>query len=392
MIALLASLIFVAAGEVAPPPPPPVPDSEVARYLKSNELVEWNSAMRMTEQGQTRVKQGVSIMTVVRPATADKTAETPEQIKLRGKKIVDEGETQIQKALPSLVRLRLAAATRAAELVKPVDFKAEFAQKTWDASVSQAVLRLQKQARDAGYAQTHVIGGIALLGDGKLGRPASLADDLRAAWNKLDERSLAPIPAGGYAYTLAAGQSAPALAKSLKAATAPKQTAVVWAEFYALSSEGSIGLLFVRLADAHSMRIIGSDVALTEFHSKAPVSVALDCALSLRDDRSFIPRLEQSGEWVLGFSRDSNPLGSALLAHLCVEQTKIGIAAAPYVVIVAGGGPAGAEGIKARWRSVQAETDGTYLAYGVSSVPEGAAAIDVGQLTLKVSAPAPAKK
>jgi hypothetical protein len=388
MIALLASLIFVAAGEVAPPPPPPVPDSEVVRYLKSNELVEWNSAMRMTEQGQTRVKQGTSIMTLVRPVSADKSAETPEQIKLRGQKIVDEGEAQIQRALPSLVRLRLAAAVRAAELVKPVDFKADFAQKTWADAVAQSALRLQKQARDTGFAQAHFLGGIALLGDGKLTRPSVLSDDFRAAWTKLDERSLAPVPAGGYAFSLPAGQSVPVLAKSLKPATAPKQTAVVWAEFYALSADSSLGLLFVRLADAHSMRIIGSEVALTELGAKTPVTVALDCAVALRDDRSFLPRLEQSGDWVLGFSRDSHPIGAALLGHLCVERTKTGLTAVPYVALVTAGAPARAEGLKASWRVAPVETDGTYLAYGVSSVPEGSDAVAVGQLSLRVSAPA----
>ena len=51
MHALLASLIFLAAGEVAPPPPS-IPDTEVVRYLRSNELVEWNSAMRISMAGE----------------------------------------------------------------------------------------------------------------------------------------------------------------------------------------------------------------------------------------------------------------------------------------------------------------------------------------------------
>jgi hypothetical protein len=392
MHALLASLIFVAAGEVAPPPPPPVPDSEVVRHLKTNELVEWNTSMRMYQTGEVRAKQGRSIANAVRPVSLDKTAETPEQSRARGQKIVDEGEDQMQRALPSLNRLRAAAAARAADLVKPVEFKQDFVQKPWAAAVGQAVANLQKQARETGFARIHLVGGIAVLGDGKLSRPAGLSDDVRAAWAKLDDRALAAAPAGGYVYAAVAGQAAPALAPSIKPATAPRQVAVVWAEFYALSSDGGLGLLFLRLADAHSMRIIGSEVALTEFGAKGAPAVALTCAIALRDDRSFAPRLAASGDWLLGFTRDSNPQGAALLAHLSVAQTRLGAAASPYVAIVTNGGPAGAEGVKARWRVTQAETDGSFLAYGVGSESDGAPAVAVGQLTLRVALPAPAAK
>jgi len=395
MPALLASLIFLAAGEVAPPPPS-IPDTEVVRYLRSNELVEWNSAMRISMAGETRVKTGQSILATVGgsvAATGLKTGgltETPEQVKVRTQKIIDEGNAQIQQALPSLTRLRAVATARAAELVKPVAFTEDFTQKPWEDAVAQSVGRLQKTARDTGFAHTHLIGGIAVLGDRSLSRPAMLSQDVRAAWTKLDERSLAPAPADGYAHV--PGQPAPALAKSLKPATAPKQIGVLWVEFYALTSDGSVGVLFLRLADAYTMRIISSEVTLTEFGPRASRGVALNCALELRDDRSFLPRLAQGGEWVLGFSRTSDPLGSALLAHLCVSQTKVGISAAPYLFIVAGGTPVPPESLRARWNVAQKETDGSYLGYSVGSQAEALAVIDVGQLTLRVTAPASAKK
>ena len=394
MHALLASLIFLAAGEVAPPPS--IPDTEVVRYLRSNELVEWNSAMRISMAGETRVKTGQSILATVGGSVAATglkgggLTETPEQVKVRTQKIIDEGNAQIQQALPSLTRLRGVAAARAAELVKPVEFAEEFTQKPWEAAVAQSVGRLQKTARDTGFTQTHLIGGIAVLGDRSLSRPAMLSQDVRAAWTKLDERSLAPAPADGYTHV--PGQPAPALAKSLKPAMAPKQIGVVWVEFYALTSDGSVGVLFLRLADAYSMRIISSEVALTEFGPRASRGVALNCALELCDDRCVLPRLAQGGDWVLGVSRTGDPLGSALLAHLCVSQTKVGISAAPYLFIVAGGAPVAPESLRARWNVAQKETDGSYLAYSVGSQAEALAVIDVGQLTLRVTAPASAKK
>lgn len=396
MIALLASLIFVAAGEVAPPPPPSIPDPEVVRYLKSNELAEWNSAMRITLAGESRAKTGQSILaTTTAIASANKgpkiggLTETPEQVKARAQKMIDEGNAQIQQALPSLTRLRAAAALRAAEKTKPVTFAADFAPVSWNVAVTQSAVRLQKLARDSGYSKVHFIGSISLLGDGKLARPADMTADIRAAWGKADDKSLAPVPAEGYAYVPAVEKGAPSLSKGLKPAAAPKQLAVFWAEYYAVSSEGSRGLLFLRLADAHTMKLIASEAAYTEFGAAvAPVGA---CSVELRDDRSFIPRLADSGEWVLGFDRASNPLGSALLAHLSIAQTKVGVSAAPYVVIVAGGGPASSEGVRAKWRAITATAPAGAVAFQVSSIPTGAEAIEVGQLTLKIAVPAAAK-
>lgn len=396
MYAFLASLIFVAAGEVAPPPPPAIPDAEVVRYLKPNELIEWNSAMRVTTAGENRVKTGQSILKTTGGAVADSKGpkvggltETPEQVKARTQKMIDEGTAQIQQALPTLVRLRVAAAARAAEKTKPVGFTADVAPTALNVAVAQSVVRMQKQARDLGYAKVHFIGSISLLGDGKLNRPADLSADIRAAWTKADDKSLAAVPAEGYAYVPGVDKGAPSLSKGLKPATASKQVAVLWAEFYAAPVAGSRGLLFLRLADAYGMRLLASEVAYTELGSAAvPAGVF---QISLRDDRSFLPRLSEGGDWVLGFDRASDPLGSALLAHLSVTQSKVGVAAAPYVVIVAGGGPASSEGVRAKWRAIAATAPAGSIAFQVSSLPNGGDAVEVGQLSLKVSLPAATK-
>ena len=398
MLAFLASLIFVAAGEVAPPPPPAIPDAEVVRYLKPTELVEWNNATRINGAGETRAKMGQSIIKTSGGAVAESKGpkvggltETPEQVKARAQKMIDEGNAQIQQAAPALARLRLAAAARAAEKTKPVSFDVEVAPNALNVAVAQSVVRLQKQARDLGYAKTHFIGSISLLGDGKLNRPEDLSADIRAAWNKADDKSLAPVPAEGYAFIPGVDKGAPALSKGLKPATAPKQVAVLWAEFYAAPTAGARGLLFLRLADAHSLRLIASEVAYTELASAAAPAGAFQ--FSLRDERSFLPRLSEGGDIVLGFDRASDPLGSALLAHLSVTRSKVGIAAAPYVVIVAGGGPAGSEGVRAKWRAVAvpATAPAGTLSFQVSSLPTGGDAVEVGQLSLKVVLPAAAK-
>ena len=394
MYAFLASLIFVAAGEVAPPPPS-IPDAEVVRYLRSNELVEWSSAMRANSAGETRVKMGQSILKTSGSSTPDNApkigglSETAEQLKARTQKMIDEGNAQIQQALPSLTRLRAVAAARAAERTKPVSFAVDVAPAVWNVALTQSVVRLQKQARDLGYTQIHFIGSISLLGDGKLNRPEELSADIRSAWSKADDKSLAPVPAEGYAYIRGVEKAAPSLSKGLKPAAAPKQVAVVWAEYYAVTSVGSRGLLFLRLADAHSMRLIASEVAYTELGSAAvPAGI---CQVALRDDRSFLPRLSEGGDWVLGFDRASDALGSALLAHLSVTQSKVGVTAAPYVVIVAGGGPSGSEGVRAKWLAVRETAPAGSIAFKVSSIPTVGDSVDVGQLSLLIALPAVAK-
>lgn len=394
MNAFLASLMLIAAGEVAPPPP--VSDAEVVRYLKANELVEWNGAMRLHSAGETRAKMGLSILKTsgggVAPANTPKfggLSETPEQVKARTQKLIDEGNAQIQQALPSLNRLRAAAALRAAEKTKPINFSVELAPVAWSGAVTPATVRLQKQARDTGFTKVHLLGAISLLGDGKLARPLEISTAIRNAWPKGDDGLLAPAPEDGYAYIPAVAPAVASLGKGLKPPTAPKQIGILWAEYYALSADGNRGLFFLRLADAFTMRLIGSEVAYTEVGAlAAPTGV---CEVSLRDDRSFVPRLAESGDWVLGFDRASHPLGSALLAHLSITQTKLGVAAAPYVVIVAGGGPAGTEGVRAKWRAVAVTSPAGISAFQVTSIPNGADGIEVGQLTLQVRAPAATK-
>jgi hypothetical protein len=386
MFALLASFLMLAAGE--PVDLPAVTDVEVVRLLKPVELAEWHNAMRVTTLGQTRIKQGQSIMgTSVAAANATKGSksggltETPEQIKIRAQKIIDEGNLQVQQAAPSLSRLRLAAAQRVAEKMKPVDFALEITAAAPAAALDAAVGRLHKQAGDLGYVSAHLIGSLRVSAAG-LERPADLTADLRAAWSRRRGVALAAVPAEGYAYVPGVAPAAPALSKGLKPATAPKQIAVLWAEQYAVGADGTQALLFLRLADAHSFLILASELVLT--HSGAAPVVG---AIALRDERSFIPRLTQGGEWTFGFERDSHPVGSALLTHLCLTQTKLSVAGDPYVAIVAGGGPAGGV-VGAKWRAtpVEAPAAGSTI-FRIEGVPAGGAAVSVGQLTVRLGPP-----
>jgi hypothetical protein len=379
---------MLAVGE--PVPPPPVPDAEVVRHLKPAELAEWHNSMRVNTLGESRIKAGQSIL-ATSAATSAMTngpkigglSETPEQIKVRAQKVIDEGTAQVRQVAPSLARLRLAAAQRVAEKTKPVEYAAELAGATPAVALDAAAGRLHKQAVDLGYTSAHLIGSLRVSSAG-LERPADLTAELRAAWSRRTGAALASVPEEGYAYVPAIAPAAPALSKGLKPAGAPKQFAVLWAEQYALTADGSQALLFLRLADAHSFQLVASEVVFVDLRAATTPAV---CAFVLRDERSFVPRLTLGGTpWVFGFERDSQPIGSALLAHLCLAQTKLSVAADAYVAIVAGGGPAGGV-VGAKWRATVAEAPAGALAFQVEGVPVGGTAVSVGLLTVRVGAP-----
>ena len=386
MFALLASFLMLAVGE--PVPPPPIPDAEVVRELKPAELAEWHNSMRVNALGEGRIKAGQSILTTNAAALSNgpkigSLSETPEQIKVRAQKIIDEGTAQVRQVAPSLARLRLAAAQRVADKTKPIEFAGELASAAPAPALDAAVGRLHKQATDLGYSSAHLIGSLRVSSAG-LERPADLTADLRAAWSRRVGVTLAAVPAEGYAYVPAIAPAAPALSKELKPASAPKQFAVLWAEQYALTADGSQALLFLRLADAHSFQLVASEVVFVDLRAATTPVV---CAFLLRDERSFVPRLALGGApWVFGFERDSQPIGSALLAHLCLTQTKLSVAADAYVAIVAGGGPAGGV-VGAKWRATVAEAPAGALAFQVEGVPVGGPAVPVGALTVRVGPP-----
>jgi hypothetical protein len=132
---LFASLLFLAAGEA--PPLPVLTDAEVVGQLRPPELLEWHGSMQAVAQGETRLKQGQSIMaTSLSAANSSKlgklggVTDSPEKIRLRAQKIIDEGNTQIQQAMPSVRRLRLLAAQRVAELSKPLELQASLTPQT----------------------------------------------------------------------------------------------------------------------------------------------------------------------------------------------------------------------------------------------------------------------
>ncbi len=386
---LLASLLFLAAGEVASPPA--IPDAEVVRYLNPAELVEWYNSTRANAEGEKRRNTGNSIIKTSLAAANARApqpggiAETAEQIKVRAQKIIDQGDLQIKQVAPSLARLRAAAAARAADKVKPVEFVLQPGVASVADGVAGGVARLQKYADQLGYAKAHAIGALSLSA-GVLDRPAALGAQVRAAWAKADARSLEPVPAEGYALVPPAGAGAPALSKGLAAAGAPRQLAVVWAEFYGLNADGSQGLLFLRLADGHSFRLVASEVVFVD--TRGPAAPAVVCGIAFRDEHSFVARLTESGDWLFGFAGGSDPVASAVLAHLSLTQTRISVAAAPYVQIVAGGGPASTEGLGAKWRATARAAENGEIAYDVAGIQTNGKPVEVGRLTVRVGPPA----
>ena len=380
MLALFASLVVFAAGETAPPPPVPlIPDPEVPRYLNTPERAEWGRAVRQVELGQARVQQGMSIMAAPRLESKGAFAETAEQVKARAQKIIDEGRNQLNQAQPSLTRLRNVAGTRYLEVTKTVNLNNDLPQTLWNYSLTLSAVRLQKIARDQGFKQQHLVGAITILEGNKPLRTNALTEQLRAAWNKADPKALSPAPANGYAGSWSTG-SAP---------SQPRQFAFIWAEVYPLTADNSASLLFVRMADAWTNRVIASEVYLTTTGPADAFPKVYTGSISLKDEKSFIPRLAGSGDWVLSYDRSSSPLGTALMRHLCVRVGNIGVSSAEILPDVAGeASPATPAAAAASWIVTTDGGSNLVKSFKVASVAPGAEKTDVGQLVLKLEEPA----
>lgn len=402
MIALLASLLVVAAGEPAAGPPS-IPDAEVPRYLKVGELSEWGNAMRMIEQGMTRAQTGQGIVT---SAATPRIGETPEQVRARGEKMIAEGKALVARAQPSLARLRVVATTRHAEQTKAVALGLELVQTEWGYSLNLAAIRCQKLVRDGAFAQVHLVGARTWLPDGKVVGSPVLVDGLRAAWSKVDPRGLAPVPAGGYVFRVDSAEPTPAFAKEWKRPSGARQVAVAWAELHPLSTDGSLALLVVNLADAHSLRLIGCEVALTTAGPAELPAKPYVGAFTLKDERNFLRRQVGTADALAGFDRECAPLGAALLRYVNLRDVGLAAPVAGLLAAVVGGDPALPENPRSTWKVSPApltEDPATKVkpsplsrAFVVASVPAGAKPVEVGQLLLRIdpppAAPAPPVK
>lgn len=377
---MLASLLLAAApAQVAPGT---LPDNEVPRYLRAGEVAEWSRARLLLDQGQGRLTQGTSIINTPRAPAKGAGFETPEQAKARGEIMVKEGQAQVQRANETLNRLRFTAAARYAEMTKTVSETIEIAGYPWSEGVLVAALRAQKVARDAGMTEHHVLGAWNFGRDARASPSAELAGDLRDAWSKAqgDRAFLQPAPAGGYKPSppSAAGGIA-SFGDGWKPAASPDQVGLVWAEVYSVSASAS--LVFVRVADARTLRIIASECFLTAGRGAASGQRA---TLVLRDDRSFLPRVGASGAWRLGYPREAcHPLGAALLRHLCLRGNRIAVFAGDLLSDLFAANPRLDDRANALWKI--RPVPGVSGEFQVSAQQADApAAVDVGVLTLRL--------
>jgi len=148
-------------------------------------------------------------------------------------------------------------------------------------------------------------------------------------------------------------------------------------------------LLFVRMADAWTNRVIASEVYLTTTGPADAFPKVYTGSISLKDEKSFIPRLAGSGDWVLSYDRSSSPLGIALMRHLCVRVGNIGVSSAEILPDVVGeASPATPAAAAASWIVTTDGGSNLVKSFKVASVAPGAEKTDVGQLVLKLEEPA----
>jgi len=385
MYALLASFALLAAAETAPAPVKLISDPEVPQYLKANqgEVIEWGRAVQQLEKGQQRLQQGNSILNAPRITTIGAFQETPEQVKARAQKIIDEGKAQVSGAAVTLDRLRRVATARYKDLHKTVDLSENLPQSKVGYCLNLASVRLQKIARDGGYKAHHIVGSMTVLNDGRILKTPAVTESLRAAWTKADATGLAPVPEEGYSYKVGSDATAPQLTKDWKVSS-PRNATVVWVEVYGLTNDNSLTLLMVRMADAYTMRLIGSEMYLTTFNPSESVAKVYHATVNLRDEKSFLPRLAASGDRVVSYARTNSPLGNALLKHLCLSDSKVGVGASQSLVDILGGDAPSLDGATATWKITSLEGNDLNKNFKIFCEASGSDVIEVGQLSIKL--------
>lgn len=388
----LLPLFLAALAAAAPEPPAPAPamgDAEAAQYLRGGELAEWSRARNLLDIGKARAAQGKSISETPRVPIKGAGGESPEAARQRGLAIQREGEEQVARAQLTLTRLRAVAAARYAEQTKTVSAASEIGSQSWKEGVLLAAVRGVKAARDTGAERHHVLGVWSFDAAGRPAPQPELADGLRAAWRtaQAEREYLQPAPAGGYRLRAGAEAARPtSLAADDPGPAAPGEIALAWAEVHALGDD--VVLVLVRVADAHSLRLVFSESFLA---SPKGDRVPLAASLTLRDDRSFLPRLGASASWRLGFAPGAPPLAASALRHVCKRLGQVEVWADDELVAL------GVAELPARanalWtiKPVAAAASGE-RAWDLSSTPTtaGAKPVAVGRLTLRVASTAPA--
>ncbi len=387
---LLAALLSAAPAPA--PAPAAISDADVPALLRGGEISEWSRARRMLEDGRNRAAQGRSIAETPRVPIKGSGGESPEAAKQRGLVIQKEGEETMARANLTLDRLRAVAAVRLADQTKAISAASELSSQSWSEGALVAAVRGVKAARDAGASRHHVLGVWTLDAAGRASPGPELTDDLRGAWRKAQaERDyLQAVPEGGYRIVPGPDAARPVLLSATDAgADAPGQAAVAWGEVHVLSDELSIVL--IRVADAHSLRLLASEAFLC---SPRGEKVARRASLVLRDDRSFLPRLAaSSSSWRLGYAPDAPALGASLLRHVCHRLGQVPVWADDALVAL--GVAALPPRANALWTIKPMAPAGGERAYRLESTPAtpGARPVPVGQLAFRVEpAEAPAAK
>ncbi len=384
---LLALLLSATSGPASAPQA--MTDLEVPRYLRGGELAEWSRARQMHDAGQARVAQGTSIINTPRFQSAGKGFETPAEAKARGEKMVKEGQEQVARAQLTLGRLRANAANRLAEMTKTVSDAADLPAQSWDDGLLLSAIRGIKSARDAGCSKHHLVGTWSFDTQGVPQANPALNESFRAAWSKAQaERPLLqPAPAGGYRLGPPGSEGAPpTFAAGWTPPARPGEVALAWVEIHALNDEAS--LVFLRVADAYTLRLLASEAFLSSPKGTKP---SLRGTMSLRDDRSFLPRLATQPTWRLGYASGSPALGAAILRHLCYRLGHVTVWADEALVGLLPGS-AGASRANAVWElrplpppaAKAGDAPAAFLrSYRLTSAANDES-VDVGELALRL--------
>ena len=87
---------------------------------------------------------------------------------------------------------------------------------------------------------------------------------------------------------------------------------------------------------------------------------------------------------MVSYDRANSPLANALLRHLCVNDSGVGVGASQSLFDVLGGDAPSLDGAKANWKISSLEANDLSKNFKLSCESSGLDAVDVGLLSIKL--------
>lgn len=336
-VLLLALCLTTALGaKEKTPPAPTLPDAEVVALLSPVDVIAWERAMEIKEQGESLIDTGTRLSN--RTPSLLRDADDTKRDQEDGKRMLRAGEERLAEANAILDTLRAKAMQAKPDEVingEPVVYNLEVQPRSYTTSMPDLVEGMLFELWGAGYKRIYLLGAWATTGDDIVALPDA-RDYLLAQLRKKDGNRYTVVPDQDIEFVYTVVREKPAIEFPNKGKVIEDfPTALVYVE-YIPSEDGTETTISMRAVDASDLRLVKSKPLLSPADTQlelllgekmggqdaeaGPVSISM----TLQDNERFIERVAPvEHEYVFGYryqgddtsyrSRRANALLKAML-------------------------------------------------------------------------------